>query len=185
MKLVIIFGPQAVWKMTIGHELEKVTDLKLFHNHMTIELVAPFFSYSSKTGKRLVRLFRKEIFEAVAESDMEWLIFTYIRAFDQQSDRDFIDNLYKIFESKWAEIFLVELEANIDERLRRNKTPHRLNHKPTKKNIEWSEKHLKDTMKQYRLNSKKWEIKRKNYTRIDNTNLSAKEVAKMIKEMIY
>ena len=63
MKLIIIFGPQAVGKMTVGHELEKITDLKLFHNHMTIELVSPFFSYGTKTGKRLVNLFRKEILE--------------------------------------------------------------------------------------------------------------------------
>lgn len=43
MKFVLIFGPQAVGKMTVGYELEKVSDLKLFHNHMTIELVNPFF----------------------------------------------------------------------------------------------------------------------------------------------
>jgi shikimate kinase len=32
MKFIIIFGPQAVGKMTVGHELEKTTKLKLFHN---------------------------------------------------------------------------------------------------------------------------------------------------------
>jgi hypothetical protein len=78
MKLVIIFGPQAVGKMTVGYELEKITDLKLFHNHMTIELVSPFFSYGSDEGKRLVNLFRQEIFEAVAKSDLEGLIFTVV-----------------------------------------------------------------------------------------------------------
>ena len=44
MKFVIIVGPHAVGKMTVGQELEKITGLKLFHNHMTIELVSPFFS---------------------------------------------------------------------------------------------------------------------------------------------
>lgn len=43
MKLVFLFGPQAVGKMTIGHELEKITQLKLLHNHMTIDLLHPFF----------------------------------------------------------------------------------------------------------------------------------------------
>jgi len=32
VKLVIIFGPQAVGKMTVGQELEKITGLKLFHS---------------------------------------------------------------------------------------------------------------------------------------------------------
>ena len=48
MKLVIIFGPQAVGKMTAGQELEKITGLKLFHNHMTNDLVSCFFDYGSK-----------------------------------------------------------------------------------------------------------------------------------------
>ena len=47
MKLVLIFGPQAVGKMTVGQELAKITWLKLFHNHMTIDLVSNFFSYNS------------------------------------------------------------------------------------------------------------------------------------------
>ncbi len=38
MKFVLLFGPQAVGKMTIGYELEKLTGLKLFHNHMTLEI---------------------------------------------------------------------------------------------------------------------------------------------------
>lgn len=76
----------AVGKMTVGQELAKITDLKLFHNHMTIELVSNFFSYGSSEGKRLVHLFRKEIFEAVAKSDLEGMIFTYVWAFDYKWD---------------------------------------------------------------------------------------------------
>jgi shikimate kinase len=34
MKFVLIFGPQAVGKMTVGQELAKITGLKLFHNHI-------------------------------------------------------------------------------------------------------------------------------------------------------
>ena len=39
MKLVLLFGDCAVGKMTVGQELAKITDLRLFHNHMTIEPV--------------------------------------------------------------------------------------------------------------------------------------------------
>jgi shikimate kinase len=52
MKLIIIFGPQAVGKMTVGQELGKITNLKLFHNHMTIELVSPFFSTAKKIKEK-------------------------------------------------------------------------------------------------------------------------------------
>lgn len=182
MKLVIIFGPQAVGKMTVGHELEKITGLKLFHNHMTIELVAPFFSYGSEAGKRLVNLFRKEIFEEAAKSDLEGLIFTYVWAFDQKADWDYVDNLCEIFESKGGTVYFVELEANVDTRLVRNKHPHRLSHKPTKRNLDKSEKELRDSMDKHRLNSKNGEIHKENYLRIDNTNLSPEETAQKIKE---
>lgn len=61
MKFIIIFGPQAVGKMTVGQELERITDLKLFHNHMTIDLLHPYFGFSSETW-RLSDLIRSEIF---------------------------------------------------------------------------------------------------------------------------
>jgi hypothetical protein len=181
MKFVLLFGPQAVGKMTVGHELEKITDLKLFHNHMTIELVTPFFDYGTKEGSRLVSLFRQEIFEAVANSDLYGMIFTYVWAFDQQEDWDFVDKVCNLFESKGNEVFFVELEANLEERLDRNISPHRLEHKPTKRNVEWSENELKETMVKHRLNSSKNEINKENYIKINNTNLSAEEVASLIK----
>jgi hypothetical protein len=34
--LVIIFGPPAVGKMTVGLELERLTGFRLLHNHMTV-----------------------------------------------------------------------------------------------------------------------------------------------------
>ncbi|MYC14213.1 MAG: shikimate kinase, partial [Gemmatimonadetes bacterium] len=36
MNFVIIFGPPAVGKMTVGYELSKITVLNVFHNNMTI-----------------------------------------------------------------------------------------------------------------------------------------------------
>ena len=181
MKFVLIFGPQAVGKMTVGQELAKLTGLKLFHNHMTIDLVNPFFNYGTQEGKRLVNLFRQELFEEVSKSSLYGLIFTYVWAFDHQSDWDYVDKVCKIFESKGGSIYFVELEADLDERLARNKSPNRLEHKPTKRNVEWSEEELKKSMNTYRLNSHKGEIVREEYIKINNTNLSAEEVAKIIK----
>ena len=79
-------------------------------------------------------------------------------------------------------MYFVELEADLDERLERNKTPHRLQHKPTKRNMQRSERDLVKSMDQYRLNSNAGEIGRENYIRINNTDLNATEVAQHIKE---
>ena len=182
MKLVTIVGPQAVGKMTVGQELTKITGLKLFHNHMTIELVNNFFSYGTKQGKDLVHSFRMQIFEAVAKSDLEGLIFTYLWCFDEKEDEEYYCIIKDIFKKQGAEVYLVELEADLEERIKRNKTENRLLHKPSKRNLEWSKNDLMKYTEKYRLNSLPGEIKEGNYLRINNTNISAEEVAKMIKD---
>ncbi|WP_172840531.1 AAA family ATPase [Virgibacillus phasianinus] len=181
MKFVLLFGPQAVGKMTVGHELSKVTGLTLFHNHMTIDLLEPFFDFSTEMW-RLSTLFREEIFNSFSKSDRYGMIFTFVWAFNEKEDWDSVEKICHTFSSHGADIYFVELEADVEERLKRNKTQHRLEHKPTKRNIEQSEQNLLSTMESLRLNSNDGEIKKKNYLKINNTGLSAKEVGRMIKE---
>jgi len=182
MKCIIIFGPQAVGKMTVGQELVKITDLKLLHNHMTIDLALEFFPYGNQEQLRLSNLFREEIFKSVAGSDLEGMVFTYVWAFDLEEDREYVENVSKIFTDQGGEMYFVELEADVDERLKRNAHEHRLQHKPSKRNTKESEKNLKETMEKHRLNSSSGEITYKNYIRIDNTELPPEAVAQQIKE---
>jgi hypothetical protein len=149
---------------------------------MTIELVTPFFSYGSETGRRLVNLFRNELFEEVAKSNLEGLIFTYTWSLDEQDDWDYVNNLCEIFESKGSTVYFIELEADVSERIKRNMHPHRLHHKPTKRDTEKSKNDLIDSIKKYRMNSKKGEFKKENYIKIDNTHISPEETAQMIIE---
>jgi len=182
MKFLQIFGPQAVGKMTVGQELEKITGLKLFHNHMTIDLVSQFFDYDTAEGTRLVNLFRREIFEAVAKSDLYGLIFTSVWVLDEQERWGGRNEVFELFESHGAEIYLVELEADFDERFRRNSTPNRLLHKPTKRDAEFSERIFRDMEDRHRFNSLPGEIRRENFIRINNTNVEAGAVAGIIKD---
>lgn len=144
MKFVLLFGPQAVGKMTVGQELAKITDLKLFHNHMTIDLLEPFFGFSPDMF-RLSTLFREEVFKTFSKSDKYGMIFTYVWAFNQKEDWEDVESMCNIFHSQGAEIYFVELEADVEVRLERNKSPHRLEHKPTKRNIQQSEQNLLTT----------------------------------------
>ena len=109
------------------------------------------------------------------------MIFTYVWVFNQKEDWENVEKMCSIFSSQGAELYFVELEANVKERLKRNKTPNRLKQKPTKRNIKQSEENLLSTMDTLRLNSNEGEINKDNYLRIDNTELSAKVVARMIK----
>lgn len=182
MKLVVIFGPHAVGKMTVGQELAKITDLKLFHNHMTIDIVSDLFVNIPKERGRLIELFRHEIFDAYSKSDEYGMIFTYMWALDSQNDWDYINNLEELFKSRGSEVYYAELQADYDIRIERNKTENRLLNKPTKRNIEKSEQMFRNLENKYRLNSYDGEITKENYIKIDNTSLNPAEVADMIKE---
>ncbi|MFT4546716.1 MAG: hypothetical protein ACI8XO_002380 [Verrucomicrobiales bacterium] len=184
MKFVIILGPLAVGKMTVGQELEKITGLKLFHNHMTIEMLLPFFDMKSASFKKLVDAFRIQIFEEVAKSDLEGLIFTYVWEFDQARDCDFIDTIVEIFERENASVYYVELEADTEERLRRNVSPNRLKHKPSKLDFAASREELLETDKRHVVNSPPRKFKGKNYIRIDNTHKKPGETAREIKQAL-
>lgn len=130
-------------------------------------------------------MFRQEIFEEVSKSDMYGMIFTYVWALNLQADWDYVNQISQLFESRGGNVYYVELEADFDERLERNKSDNRLVHKPSKRDIEWSEADLKIAMEQYRLNSLEGEIPYSNYIKINNTNLSTPEVAKIIKKSFH
>ena len=79
MKLLFIFGAHAAGKMTVGQAVSRITPMKLFHNHMTIEPVIELFgSYNGAATQRL----RQVVFEEFAKTDNYGLIFTFIWAFD-------------------------------------------------------------------------------------------------------
>lgn len=180
-KFVLIFGPQAVGKMTVGQELSKRTGLKLLHNHMTIELLEPFFGFSSEMW-RLSDLFREEIFKSFVKTDHYGLIFTFVWDFNSRQDWKKVDQICRFFRSHGVDVYWVELEADVQERLRRNQTPNRLYHKPTKRNMKQSEADLLQSMTKFRMNSKEGEIQQPHYQKINNTHLSASEVAGIIQK---
>ena len=182
MKLVVIFGPHAVGKMTVGQELEKITELKLFHNHMTIEIVANLFENMPQERQRLTELFRNEIFKSFASSNEYGMIFTCMWALDKKDDWDYLNNLEEMFKSKGADVYYVELEADYETRFERNTTENRLLNKPSKRNIEKSQMLFKDIESRHRFNSYPDEIKKENYMKINNTYINPTDVAKSIKE---
>lgn len=179
--LVIILGPHAVGKMTVGQELAKITGFCLFHNHMSIELTRKLFPKDRKEWGILNHTIRQTVFDLYAKGDFPGLIFTYMFGFDLQEEYDYIFKLIGLFKENGANCYVVELCADFEERLVRNKSENRLLHKESKRDLERSEAEMRSTSARYRLNSYDGEeLPFENYLKIDNTNLSPEEVAKMI-----
>ena len=180
MPLIFIIGPPAAGKMTVGQELERRTGYKLFHNHVAIEVVAPYFSYGTSQGRSLVGQIRRAFFDAFAADKENGYIFTFVWAFGEPGEREFIEGVAEQFRAAGHRIFWVELEVAFAERLKRNRSESRLASKPTKRDIDWSEGHIREVEEKYRFNSVPGELAYENYFRIDNTSLAAKDVANEI-----
>ena len=179
MKLLFLIGNAAVGKMTVGQELMKITGLRLFHNHMTIEPVIEIFGQYN--GEAINRL-RQVVFEEFAKSDCYGMIFTYMWAFDQRADWDYVEHVKNIFSPYGTEFYYVELVTSQEKRLERNVTENRLRNKASKRDLEISNQRLLDADEKYRLESRDGEIPFENYMKIDNTDLAPETVAQMIKE---
>ncbi len=179
MKLVFIFGDAAAGKMTVGQELEKITELKLFHNHMSIEPVIELFGTYNRT---VVNAFREAVFSEFAKSGKYGLIFTYLFSFDSPEDWAYIAHVKEIFEPYGTEFYYVELIAPQSVRLERNHSENRLKHKPSKRDLDHSDRLLLECDEKYRCISRPGEIPWPNCLRIENEHVSAAEAAQRIRE---
>ncbi len=171
--------------MAVGIELARLTGLKLFLNHDSIELILKFFEYGSPEFNRLNVEFRTRIFEEVASSDLSGLIFTYVTTMDKEtreSEKKYLDGLTRIFTEQNGQVYYVELEAALEERLRRNTCESRIQAKPSKKDVILSEQRLLKMQETYLLNSDPEHPFHysENYVKIENTHLTASEVAQKI-----
>ena len=182
MDLVLLIGSGAVGKMTVGQELMKISDFRLFHNHMMIEPVLEIFGRFD--GSVISRL-REDIFDAFLKTEYRGMIFTYMWAFDMPEDWAYIRSVADRFEETGGTVYCVELVADAAVRRERNRTGNRLLHKASKRDIAVSEDRMQREESKYRLESRPGEIPFPNYMRIDNTRLAPETVARMIKERFH
>ena len=76
----------------------------------------------------------------------------------------------------------MELVAPLEVRLQRNGTENRLRNKPSTRNVELSNQRVIEEERDFRMESLPGEVKFDNYLRVDNSNLTAEEAAKLIQE---
>ena len=179
--LIIISGPQAVGKMTVAEALRDKTGYRLMTNHDSIELSDIVFERKSDAQKEFNLLIRKAAFETAIKHNVD-LIFTFVMAYSEKEDWDYVYNLKNLFEESGGNFYFVELIADLDTRLKRNITPHRLERKPSKRDVAWSESDILKTYEKYRLNSYEDEFVCDNHLKIRNDELLPDEVADIIIE---
>lgn len=177
--LIVICGPQAVGKMTVAESLRDKLRYNMMINHDSIEISDRIFGFGTPAQKEFNASIREKAFELAVKYHVD-LIFTYVCAFDMQEERDYLTGLKDLFEQNDGRFFFAELSADIETRLKRNETPHRMERKASKRDVAWSRANLLKDSENYRLNSNAGEVWFENHLKIDNTHLEPDEVADVI-----
>lgn len=183
MRLLLITGPPAVGKMTVGRAVADRSSFRLFHNHHTIEMLLDVFDYGTPPFTTLNSDLRRRVIEEAAASGTD-LVFTYVWGMDAASEADYLERLVAPYDGHVA---VVELVADLDTRLQRNRTEHRLAEKKSKRDVDWSDANVLELEAEHRMTSSpgldapaerllaQWP-----HLVIDNTDLSADQTADRI-----
>lgn len=177
--LIVVCGPQAVGKMTVAESLRDKLKYNLMMNHDSIEMSDKIFGFATPAQKEFNAVFREKAFELAVKHNVD-LLFTYVCAFEVPEEKEYLMSLADLFESNGGAFYFVELSADLETRLERNVTPHRMERKASKRDVEWSKANLLRDAERHRLNSNEDEIWFKNHLKIDNTCLEPDEVADIV-----
>ena len=122
MKLVFIHGAPAVGKLSVARELAKLTGFRLFHNHLTVDLVSSVFAFGSEPFVLLREQVWLSVFREAATNGVS-LIFTFN---PESTVRErFIEDTVEVIESAGGQVYFVELTCSQGELERRLENPSR------------------------------------------------------------
>ena len=168
--LIIIYGPPGVGKLTVAKELNKITSLPLFHNHLSRDLVNSVFG---KLGNYdLTEKIRLDFFEFAIKNFLG-LIFTFVYAY--QTDDAFMDKLLEISQKSDTEIYFIQLLCGSEIWKKRLESEERGVYQKVR---DFSL--VEETMKKHNLLTAY--PKAKNHHTIDITELTPEESAQIIKK---
>ena len=123
MKLIFLFGMPGVGKLTVARELANLTGFKVFHNHLTVDLVTSLFEFGSVPFIELREKIWLETFSQALQANMLGLIFTF--AFDQTVPNNFPNKVRYLVEQDGGKVFFIELKCSNAELEKRLANPSR------------------------------------------------------------
>jgi hypothetical protein len=169
VKLVFIYGPPAVGKLTVATELAKLTGFKLFDNHISIDFVKSVFEYGTRQYWKLTDKFRLLMFEEAAKHGIN-IIFTFV--YDKATDDPFVRKTIQTISKEGGSVCFVRLFCDEEELARRVKGKGRREMgKVSTKRL------LASVLKRHGLGSN---VPFHTSLRIDTTRIPAKKSAEMI-----
>jgi hypothetical protein len=185
-ELMIVMGPPAVGKMTVGRAICAASDFRLFHNHHTIEPLLEVFGFGTPPFDRLNQEFRRRVIEEAAEHGCR-LVFTFVWPVDDVDDVEVVRGLVAPYVERGLPVSFVELYADLATRLVRNVQADRIAAKPSKADLAWSDAHVREVDARHRMNTDPHVpsaadavLAEHRHLRLDNSGLAAGETARRV-----
>ena len=119
MKLIVFYGPPAAGKYTIARAVAERTGYKLFHNHLTVDLLKSIFTFGTPEFFRLGQKICLDIFEQAAKENIPGVVFTFV--YEKNTDDDFVRRLLERVEPHGGEIIFIQIYCEQEELLKRVK----------------------------------------------------------------
>ena len=108
MRLVFLYGPPGVGKLTVATALQARSDFKLFHNHLTVDLLTSVFEFGSEGFRKLREDIWLGVFREAAVSGTD-LVFTF--APERTVSPSFIARAVETVGSNGGHVVFVELHC--------------------------------------------------------------------------
>ena len=188
MHLVNVIGPPAVGKMTVGRAVCELTGFRLFHNHMSIEPLLGVFEFGSPSFNRLNSMIRREVIAEAVAVDLPGLVFTYAWDFGNPRELQEVQYLIEPVVRAGCPIDFVELYAAQQVRLAREGGADRMDHKRSKRDVDWARAHVVQLDELARFNTDpaadppEWPLPQHRLVRFDNSHASPQATAERIVE---
>lgn len=126
MKLIVLYGPPAAGKLTIAHELAKLTNFPVVDMNLTLALVTQLFPMGTPRYRELNRSFRAKLLESAAQDDLPGVILTH--GYSHHDNAPFIQSLIDLMERYNGQIYFVYVTCPIEELEKRIALPSRKQH---------------------------------------------------------
>ena len=85
MKLVMLYGPPAVGKLSVAQALAARTGFRVLHNHLILDLSRELFGYGTEASRALTRRLREVCLDAARVENLPGIILTYVYARDRDA----------------------------------------------------------------------------------------------------
>ena len=168
-KLLILYGSEASGKLTIARELAALTNLKLFHNHISVDVGKALYEYGEEPYNELIWKVRLAVFKSAAKNKLPGVIFTW--AYSHPDFQPLLDALLDTVEPYNVEVLYTFISCSQSELERRVVNEDR-------KKV--GKIHEVNTLHRQQIAKNHVEIPNTNSLLVDSTNMSAKESARMI-----